>query len=148
MASTAAGGDAGHRRFSSGAVGVIAFAAILMVIGGVFHAVQGLVALLSDGFYIAGEDYIFQFSLTTWGWINLIVGALVLLAGIALFQGAMWARIVGVILVSVSLVASFLWMPYYPLWSLTVVAFDLFVVWALTAHGKDMVEAEEARPST
>ena len=87
-----------------------------------------------------GEEYIFKFDLTTWGWIHLIAGTIVALAGIALFQGAVWARTVAVILAGVSIIASFLWMPYYPLWSMVVIAFDVFVIWALTAHGRDITQ--------
>lgn len=61
-------------------------------------------------------------------------------AGIAVFQGAVWARTVAVILAGFSIVAGFVWMPYYPLWSMVVIAFDVFVIWALTAHGRDITQ--------
>ncbi len=126
--------------YSGGAVGLIVFAGILMVMVGIFHAVQGLVALVNDNFFVVGEEYVFEFDVTAWGWIHLIAGVIVALAGIALFQGAVWARTVAVIVASISIIASFLWMPYYPLWSLTVVAFDLFVIWAVTVHGRDVTQ--------
>jgi hypothetical protein len=132
---------ASQRQYSGGAVGVIAFAGILMVLSGAFHVVQGLVALVNDSFYVIGQDYVFKFDVTTWGWIHLIAGIIVALAGIALFQGSVWARTVAVILACVSIIASFLWMPYYPLWSLVVIVFDLFVIWAVTVHGRDVREA-------
>ena len=130
-----------QREYSGGAVGVIAFAGVLMVLAGAFHIVQGLVALVNDNFYVVGRDYIFRFDVTTWGWIHLIAGIIVALAGMALFQGSVWARTVAVILAGVSIIASFLWMPYYPLWSLVVIVFDLFVIWAVTLHGRDVREA-------
>jgi hypothetical protein len=134
---------AGSRRsdYSAGAVGVIVFAGVLMIMGGIFHAVQGLVALANDNFFVIGEEYVFEFDVTTWGWIHLIVGVIVALAGFAVFQGAVWARTVGVFVACLSILINFLWIPYYPIWSLTVIAFDVFVIWALTAHGRDVAQA-------
>ncbi|HLN77756.1 MAG TPA: hypothetical protein VK204_11980 [Nocardioidaceae bacterium] len=141
MTNTPTTRGAPQRQYSGGAVGVIAFAGILMVLSGAFHVVQGLVALVNDNFYVIGQDYVFKFDVTTWGWIHLIAGIIVALAGMALFQGSVWARTVAVILACVSIIASFLWMPYYPLWSLVVIVFDLFVIWAVTVHGRDVREA-------
>ena len=81
-----------------------------------------------------------EFDATAWGWIHLIAGIIVLLAGFGLFSGAVWARTVGVIVATISAIANFIWLPYYPLWSLTIIAIDVFVIWALTVHGRDVVE--------
>lgn len=140
MATTTPGRTAGQREYSGGAVGLTVFAGILMIMSGVFHALQGLVALVDDTFFVFGEEYIFKFDVTTWGWVHLIAGIIVAAAGFALFGGAVWARTVAVILACISILASFLWMPYYPLWSLTVIAFDVFVIWAVTAHGRDVTQ--------
>jgi hypothetical protein len=121
-------------------VALTATAGIFMVLVGFFHAIQGLVALVNDEFFVVGAQYVFEFDLTTWGWIHLIVGVIVALAGMALFQGAVWARTVAVVLAGLSIIASFLWLPYYPIWSLTVIAFDIFVIWAVTAHGRDITQ--------
>jgi hypothetical protein len=110
-----------------------------MIMIGVFHAVQGLVALINDDFFVVAKDYVFTFDLTGWGWAHLVLGVVVALAGFFLFQGAVWARTVAVIAASVSIVANFLWMPYYPVWSMTVIAFDVFVIWAVTVHGRDVL---------
>jgi len=126
------------RRYSGGAVGLTITAGIFMIIAGIFHVFQGLVALVNDQFYVRTSDYVFKFDLTTWGWIHLVAGVVVAGAGLALFQGAVWARAVAVVVAGISIIASFLWMPYYPIWSLTVVAFDAFVIWAVTVHGRDI----------
>lgn len=140
MATSAPDRSTTQREYSGGAVVLTATAGILMVMVGIFHAIQGLVALFNDEFFVLGEEYVFKFDVTTWGWVHLIAGTIVALAGIALFQGAVWARTVAVILASVSIIASFLWMPYYPLWSMVVIAFDVFVIWALTTHGRDIAQ--------
>jgi hypothetical protein len=112
-----------------------------MMMVGAMHLIQGLIALVNDQFYIVSKDYVFQFDLTSWGWIHLIAGVVVALAGVALFQGAVWARTVAVVVACISILANFMWLPYYPLWSLTVIAFDIVVIWAVTAHGRDITES-------
>jgi hypothetical protein len=109
-----------------------------MIMIGIFHAIQGIIALVNDTFFVVGEEYVFQFDVTSWGWIHLIVGVIVALAGMALFQGQVWARTVAVLAACVSIVASFAWLPYYPIWNIIVIAFGGFVIWAVTAHGRDI----------
>ena len=125
--------------YSPGAVGVLVTAGVLMVLTGLLQAFQGIVALFNDTFYVVGEEYVFQLDLTTWGWAHLTLGVVLVLGGAGLFSGATWARVLAVVLASLSIVANFLWMPYYPWWSLTIIVFDLFVIWAATAHGRDII---------
>ena len=120
------------------AVGFTVFAATMMVIGGVFQAMQGLIALFNDDFYVVGQKWAFQFDITGWGWIHLIIGALVVVAGLFVFRGAVWARAVGIAVAAVSAVLNFMWLPHYPIWSILIIAVDVLVIWALTAHGRDI----------
>ena len=120
------------------AVGFTAFAAVVMMMAGAFQAFQGLVAFLNDDFYLVGEKWTFSFDLTSWGWAHLIVGALVAVAGVFVLRGAIWARAVGVAVAAVSALLNFLWLPYYPIWSMLIIALDVVVIWALTAHGRDI----------
>jgi len=123
---------------SGWAVGFILFAGIMMVMSGAFQAFTGLVALFENEFYVATRNYLFQFDATTWGWIHLLGGVLVLLAGFAVMAGRTWGRVVGITLAVLSALANFAFIPYYPFWSLTVIALDIFVIWALAAHGRDV----------
>ena len=66
---------------SGGAVGFIMFAGIMMIMAGVFQAIQGLIGIFENEFYVATRNYLFQFDATTWGWIQLLVGLVVALAG-------------------------------------------------------------------
>jgi hypothetical protein len=124
--------------YSGAAVGVLVFAGVLMVLGGIFQALQGLVAIVNDTFYVVGEEYVFEFDVTTWGWIHLLLGIVVAVAGFFLFRGATWARAVAVVVASISIIANFMWMPYYPLWSLLIIGLDVLVIWAVTLHGRDI----------
>jgi len=121
------------------AVGLTVFAATMMILIGVLHAVQGVVAVANDTFYVAGQEWIFEFDVTTWGWIHLVAGLVVVLAGFFVLTGAVWARAVGVAVVFLSILLNFAWLPYYPWWSLVIIALDIFVIWALTVHGRDIV---------
>ena len=123
---------------SGWAVGWTTFAAVMMIMIGFWHGIAGLVAILENEFYVVGQEYIFQFDVTTWGWVHLILGIVIVLAGLALFSGAVWARTFGVILAVVSALAAFAWMPYYPIWGALIAAAAIFVIWALTAHGRDI----------
>ncbi len=128
------------REVSNWAVGWTAFAGIMMVISGIWWIISGLVAIASDTFYIVGEEYIFQFDATTWGWIHLLVGILVLVAGFYLFTGAVWARTIGVIIAVLMALIAFAWLPWYPIWAILFIAVSVFIIWALTVHGHDIAE--------
>jgi hypothetical protein len=120
---------------STWASGVISFASILMIMTGSLQALAGLIAIFGGEFYVATEDYLFQFDTTTWGWIHLLLGAVVFLAGFGVLFGQTWARAVGITLAVVSSIAFFLFVPYYPFWSLLIIALNVLVIWALAAHG-------------
>jgi len=123
-----------------GNAGAVAFAAVLLIMVGLFHALQGLVALLSDDIFVRGDNYVFHFSFTTWGWIHLLLGILAAAAGAGLFFGKTWARTVAVVAAAASMVGSFAWLPHYPIWAVVIIALDVFVMWAAIVHGRALVE--------
>jgi hypothetical protein len=123
---------------SGAAVGFILFAAIMMIMAGVFQAISGLVGIFENEFYVATRNYLFQFDATTWGWIHLVVGLIVAFAGWGLLSGRTWARAVGITVALVSATANFLFIPYYPVWSLLIITLDIFVIWAIAAHGGEL----------
>ena len=120
---------------SGTAVGFILFAAIMMIMVGVFQALQGLVGIFENEFYVPTRNYLFQFDATSWGWTHLLLGLLVAFAGWGLFSGRTWARTVAIFLAVLSAIANFAFIPYYPFWSLLVIALDVWVIWALTRPG-------------
>lgn len=123
---------------SGWAIGWAFFAGAMLIMVGFFQAVAGLVALVDDEFYVVGNEWVFQFDTTTWGWIHLIFGVIVLLSGFGIFSGNVAARTVGVIVAMLSAIVAFVWLPYYPVWAIIIIALDVAVVWALTAHGRDV----------
>ena len=126
------------RQRSGLAIGTTATAGLLLILVGFFHIMQAFVDLISKNFYGVQADWAFRFNVTTWGWLHMLGGIIVLASGIGLFTGNVLARTVAVIVAMASIVLSFMWLPYYPFWSLLIVAFDVIVIWALTAHGRDI----------
>jgi len=116
---------------SGWAVGLSVFAGAMMLVVGGFEILQGIVALVDDEFYVRTANYTFNIDTTGWGWAHLILGTVVALVGIGVLLGALWARIVGVLIVLVQMFANFMFLPYYPLWSIVVIALDIAIVWAL-----------------
>jgi hypothetical protein len=125
---------------SGWAVGFVLFAAIMMIMVGVFDALQGLIAIFQNEFYAVTRNYLFKFDATTWGWIHLIVGVLIAFAGWGLLSGRTWARVVGITLAVISAITNFLFIPYYPFWAILIITLNVFVIWALAAHGGELRE--------
>ena len=125
-------------RPDAAAVGIITAAAVVLILAGVLNAMQGVVALATNEFYVVTRRWLFEFDVTTWAWVHILLGLIGAATGVALLMGAFWARLLGVIIAAVSVIANFLWLPYYPVWALIIIAFDVFVIWALTTHGQDM----------
>ena len=91
-----------------------------------------------NDFYVVSQKWVFQFNVTTWGWVHILIGVIAILAGAGLFSGAVWARAVAVIVAGISIIANFVWLPYYPVWALLIIVVDFFVIWALVLHGRDV----------
>jgi len=123
---------------TTGWVGWIVFASVMMIIAGSLNAFHGLVAIVNDEWVVWGNSANLYLDLTEWGWVHLIVGALVVLAGFGLLTGNVLARAVAVLVAGISIVANFLFMPAYPVWALTIIAIDVLVIYAITAHGREL----------
>ena len=116
--------------------GWIGFAGILLVIVGGIDFIQGLIALFEDDYYVPTQSGFLVFDLTGWGWTMVIWGVLLALAGFGLIAGQEWARWFAIVVVSLNFIAQlgFLGNTQYPLWSLTVIALNIIVLYALTAR--------------
>jgi uncharacterized membrane protein len=122
----------------SGWTGWITFAGVMLIIGGSLGLIFGIIAAVNDNWVVFTNRGQVSLDLSTWGWVHIIVGAIVLLAGFGVFTGNILARIVGVAVAVVSLIANFLWLPVYPVWAIIIITIDVLVIWALTAHGGEM----------
>lgn len=115
--------------------GLFLFAAVLMLIGGSFHVIQGLAALLDDGFLPSSIDnYAYHIDIDAWGWIHILTGIVLAVAGAGLLSGALWARLLALFIVVVSSIINFVYVPYQPLWSIVQLTICGLVIWALLSH--------------
>ncbi len=118
--------------------GWIAFAGILMIIGGALQGFYGLVALFNDEWVVWGNSGAVYLDITQWGWVHLIWGVVMILAGLGVLSGNVLARAIAVVLAGIAAIVNFMFIPVYPLWSITVVVIAIVVIYALVAHGKDV----------
>ena len=117
---------------SGWAIGGLSFAAVMMIMIGIFQSFAGLAAIVDDEFFVVSQNFAFDIDTTAWGWIHLLLGIVVLLAGFALFAGRVWAAFVAITLAMLSAIANFFFIPYEPFWALLIIALDVWVIWALT----------------
>jgi len=117
------------------ALGGLIFAGTILVIAGTFQALAGLTALLNGAFYVVSDNYAFRVDVTTWGWFHLVLGVVMVAGGAALFAGRSWAGVLAIVVAVVSAIANFLFIPYYPFWSLLVIGLDFWVIWSVTRPG-------------
>lgn len=123
----------------TGWAGWVIFGAMMMILLGSFQAIAGLVALFKDSYYlIPSQNLVVNVSYDTWGWVHLAVGVVALAAGIGLFTGAMWARVAGVVVALVSAIVNIAFLGAFPLWAITMIALDVIVIYAITAHGREL----------
>jgi hypothetical protein len=121
------------------ASGLTVFAGTLMIIDGVFGVLTGITALLNDKIYVTTPGYVYAYDLTTWGWIHLLLGVLIGFAGVAVLRGQTWGRVTGMVMAGVSLIANFMFIPHYPVWSIVIIALDVAIIWALAVYRRDPV---------
>lgn len=126
----------GHRAPETLVGGWTAFAASLMAFGGLLAVFAGIAAIAEDEVFVSTPQYAFEFDLTGWGVIHLVLGALITLTGLAVLTGRMWARVAGVVLAGLAMISNFMWLPRYPLWALALLAIDTFIIWALCAPSR------------
>ena len=126
-----------EQRESPWAGGLTVVAATFLVIGGIWHFLAGLAAVVHDDVYLATPQYIYSFDLTAWGWIHMLLGVLLIVAGFAVMKGQMWARVVGIIMACLSMLANFAFIPHYPLWSILIIVLDVGVIWALATYRRE-----------
>lgn len=133
--------ETGHTR-SAWAAGWATFAAAMLMLIGTFHGLSGVAGVggSDSTVYVATPDYIFEFSATTWGWIHIVMGIILFASGIGILLGNVLARTVGVFVALLSAFTNFAFIPTYPVWAIVMIAVNVCVIWALTVHGRDVVE--------
>ncbi|MCX2184623.1 hypothetical protein KV205_29450 [Streptomyces sp. SKN60] len=119
------------------AEGLTAFAAVMLGLAGLLAIFRGIMAIAEDEVFVTTPNYVFQFDLTGWGWVHLGLGIVAVLVSAGLFMTQTWARVLGVAIAGLVIIANFLSLPYYPVWSVIMIAMSGFVIWALCVSRKD-----------
>ena len=117
----------------SSAHGISFFAGLLLILAGVFQALEALSAIVNDQYLVATPRYIYTFDLTAWGSIHLLIGLALVAIGICLLLGQGWALMAGIVIAGLSAVVNFTWLPYSPFWAILLIAVDLLIIWALAS---------------
>ncbi len=120
--------------------GLVGAAALLFLVG-VFHFFTGLSAVIDDQNYVVGPEYTYSIDTTAFGWIHMIGGVLLVLTALGLLSGRTWARAVAIGVAALSAIISFFFIPYQPIWSLLMIAIDVFAIWAI-ANARSPAERE------
>jgi len=121
------------------AAGLTLFAGVVLITVGVFQFFQGLAAIIEQDFYIVSPNNLYELSISGWGWIHLFLGVVLAVTGFFVLTGQTWARVVGIGVVAVSALANFLFIPYYPVWALVIIALDVAVIWALATDRRPTI---------
>jgi hypothetical protein len=117
------------------AAGGTLFAGTMLLIAGVLAILEGIVGISKDVVYLRTRgDYTYEFDVSAWGWIHLVLGIIAVLVGLGLLKGAAWARYAGVLITGLSLIANFMFLPYQPVWSIIMIGIDTFIIWALVTY--------------
>lgn len=121
--------------------GLTSFAGVMLLLAGLLGVFRGIMAIAQDNVFVTTPNYVFKFDLTSWGWIHLVLGALAVIVSFGLFTPSMWARVAGVAIAGLVIIANFLSLPYYPVWSVVVIALSGFIIWALcVVQGRESAE--------
>lgn len=137
--STRSGHGGAERQPTTGWAGMVIFAGVIMIVIGIFHAIEGLVAVFDPGYYLVTKGgLVVSVDYTAWGWTHLLIGVLVALTGVGLLAGQTWARVTGIVLAAVSAIVNLAFIAAYPVWTVILVGLDVIVVYALAVHGKEV----------
>jgi hypothetical protein len=124
---------------AKGWAGWVVFGGMMMILLGSFQSIAGLMAIFDEGYYVVGPNgLVVDVDYTTWGVVHLIVGLVAIAAGCGLLTGQMWARVIGIGVAFISAIVNFAFLAAYPLWALMMITFDVLVIYAIAAHGKEL----------
>ncbi|GKQ39600.1 hypothetical protein [Streptomyces sp. A012304] len=136
-----------HTAKQEWATGLTIFAAVMLFLVGLLDICRGIMAIAEDDIFVTTRNYVFEFDLTSWGWIHLALGAVAVIVSFGLLKTATWARVAGVAIAGLVIIANFLSLPYYPVWSVVMITISGFIIWALCVVRRgSLFDLSEERP--
>ena len=128
-----------RRPQATGWVGYVVFAGVMIMMLGGFQAIQGLVAIFRDDYYLVTRSgLLLTMDYTAWGWTHLILGAIAVISGIGVLLGQTWARVFGIVIAVLSALSNLAFLPAYPIWATIIIALDVLAIYALAVHGREV----------
>jgi hypothetical protein len=118
----------------------IRFAGIMLVVVGFFNLINGMTALFRNQVFVPVPAGVLVFDLTTWGWVHVVIGVLQIVIGGGVIAGQRWGLALGVLVAAVNAVTQIVNLPYFPLWSLIIIAVDCLVMYGIVVHGGEVAE--------
>ncbi|MGW8379747.1 hypothetical protein [Streptomyces sp. ODS28] len=115
----------------------VVFAAIALLLGGLFHAILGLAVMIDDGMSEPPRSYLYDWSSQGWAWLHLGFGVAAVAAALNLFSARPSARVIGIGVAVLSAVKNFFFVPYSGVWSAVIIGLDVLVIWSLTRYGPE-----------
>ena len=115
--------------------GWMTFAAVVLIFAGVMRFFDSIWAFRVGGKIQGGSDLALGDSVKTYGWVYLIIGAILVLAGIGILYRGQFSRWIGVIAAALGGLSAMPWLPLYPVWSLIYIFIAVMVMYALIAYG-------------
>lgn len=136
-----------HAARQEWASGVTVFAAVMLTLAGLLAVFRGIMGIATDEVFLNTRNYVFEFDLTGWGWVHLVLGVIAVAVSMGLYTAALWARVSGVAIAGLVIIANFLSLPYYPVWSVVMIAMSGFIIWALcTVRSDEMADPFDRPP--
>lgn len=123
--------DDTHEVRQMAAMTVVTFAGVMLMITAVMQVLEGIAAIADDTIFLNGADYVYELDVTTWGWVHLVIGLLGLATAVGIMTNQFWGQLGGIAIAATSALFSFAFLPYFPLWTIVVIALDVLVIWAL-----------------
>ena len=128
-----------RRPQATGWVGYVVFAGVMLIMLGGFQAIEGLVAIFRDDYYLVTRSgLLLTMDFTAWGWTHLILGAIAVVTGIGVLLGQTWARVTGIVIAVLSALSNLAFLPAYPIWATIIIALDVLAIYALAVHGREV----------
>ncbi len=121
----------------TGWTGWVYFAAVLMLISGIFELFRGIYSLTNGDFFVASGGQVVLFNTTAWGWVQIVLGIIMLTGAMSLFSGHFWGRLVATVATTLSAIATLIWLPAFPIWGVISLILNIVVLWAVLAHGNE-----------
>lgn len=139
QAQHAAERPAAERARPTGWVGWVIFAGVAMIVLGAFQIIEGLVAVFQRHYYrVSPSGLIIHVNYDAWGWTHFGIGVVIVLVGLGVLAGQLWARVIGIALAVISAIINLAFIAAYPVWGIIIIALDVIVIYALAMHGREM----------